>query len=366
MKEKQIKMNLIVNSVTIVLLATILFICTAFAWYVTNKTVSANGIGGASAVGNLHVTTHNIYKAELDENGVLKPPSFDETNPGNQSIGTGGLLSGDIVYYGVTLKSDNDVSKNLKIQIVGIDGGEWLTLAPVEATAEEIATYITATTKPSNTSTYSYYTPKVKSDGSFELGTDGKIQYVLETVNTYSVTNATTGKVEEFYFREAQDIWYKHVIYQDANGKRLNMMDVYKIQLSEVQFTESSNEVIKYRKSVTVADTANKIYPITNLVDTHLYGTVDTTNYSNNTLDMKEFEFVHDGVTSKLDTLDLFTFRNWNPTTHHEITLIFELKFDLSGISGLGIGMNSLSRNELSFDGMVIIGEDITTGGAQS
>ena len=76
MKEKQIKMNLIVNSVTIVLLATILFICTAFAWYVTNKTVSANGIGGASAVGNLHVTTHNIYKAELDENGVLKATGF--------------------------------------------------------------------------------------------------------------------------------------------------------------------------------------------------------------------------------------------------------------------------------------------------
>jgi len=67
MKEKQIKMNLIVNSVTIVLLATILFICTAFAWYVTNKTVSANGIGGASAVGNLHVTNQNIYKGSLDD-----------------------------------------------------------------------------------------------------------------------------------------------------------------------------------------------------------------------------------------------------------------------------------------------------------
>ena len=48
------------------------------------------------------------------------------------------------------------------------------------------------------------------------------------------------------------------------------------------------------------------------------------------------------------------------------VMLIFEIKFDLSSISGKDIGMNSLSRNELSFDGMVIIGEDIVSDGGSA
>ena len=353
MKEKQIKMNLIVNSVTIVLLATILFICTAFAWYVTNKTVSANGIGGASAVGNLHVTTHNIYKAEL-ENGQVKPPTEMGGSESNQGIGTTGLLSGDVVYYGVTLSSDNNVIKDLPVQIVGIDGGQWLTLNAIEITQAEYKTYHTSgmisaedpdggVWAAGSVGTYLYYLPLYK----FENNVNVIKEYVPVTVPTYEDANG------EFYVKEIEGVYNKYYIYEGTNG-RLNMMDVYTIGLSAVHLIEEdengTDNILMYLKALNDGDTntGDNQLPLNNLVTAG--------NLTSN--DLTVFDFVHDKNVNKIDSLDLIKYKNWDPTEHHSISLIFEIKFDTSKLENLGISMNSLSRNELSFDGMVIIGED--------
>ena len=132
------------------------------------------------------------------------------------------------------------------------------------------------------------------------------------------------------------------------------MMDVYTIGLSAVHLIEEdengTDNILMYLKALNDGDTntGDNQLPLNNLVTAG--------NLTSN--DLTVFDFVHDKNVNKIDSLDLIKYKNWDPTEHHSISLIFEIKFDTSKLENLGISMNSLSRNELSFDGMVIIGED--------
>jgi len=380
MKEKQIKMNLIVNSVTIVLLATILFICTAFAWYVTNKTVSANGIGGASAVGNLHVTNQNIYKGSLDDNGNLIPPD----SIGSSGSDVKGILAGDVIYYGVTLQADNTSIKNLNIEIVGIDGGQWFTCPPEDLTTAEKDALIAASTNTNEKYIYSF------------LKASGSSEYESVTTDIYRDNNGI-----EFYISEIDGVLYRNDIYKDQNGKKYNMMDVYTIKLSAVYFIE---QLVKIDSPSTIVYTTD---------DGYLSGyTLDDTTVTEDTdknitvkksklsklydTNINEESDIIDGITvsntdtsnlGSLERLELMKFTNWNPYPYTSeqvqeaynegnkyqnlISIIFQIEFTLpemltTAYSEGELSMNSLSRNNLSFDGMVIIGEDVTSNGGVS
>lgn len=314
MREK--KINLIFHSIASLLLTLIFAISTAFGWYTQNKVVSANGINGVTSIGNL-TSTSALYAPKVDEDGNLLPPEQgDNLNDGNAT----GFLSGDVVYYVVKLHSLNDVVKDLTLKIQSLEGSEWITMPPQE-TLESESDYT------ESTGTYTYMQL---------VNVDGQYKYQEAEANLYMDANG------EFYFTELDGVTYKNYIYEDASSRRYNMLDVYSIRLKTIYITDDKNNSIVYEDSFEEL-----------ITDGHL---------TDNDIKKKWLASSQHGKT--IDVFDLLVFNNWGVDDHHhDITFIFEIKFDipedlLEAIENGLVSMNSMSVRSLSFQGMLVIGED--------
>lgn len=359
MKERQIKINLIVNSITIVLLATILFICTAFAWYVTNKTVSANGIFGASAKGNLAVTNHSVFDAIINEDGTVDLPEL----PSDPKEKVEGVLEGSLVYYGVELKSSNDILKDITIQLAGVDGGEWFTEPPVLTDETDYNNYynsgnwISSYGNASKTNeVYKYTYPEISVD------TNGVTSVVYKDV-TVPLYTETTGK--EFYFSYIDGKYYRNYIYVNAYGNKCNMTDIYTIKIHTIKLYELTDD-----GDINIHNYYNLDTIPTGGVDMDLL--LDTSNVSHSesctykhliASELEKRPLTNSAHDKRVEKIELMKFRNWDPKNDHMIVFIFEIGFELPGymtddVDNKKLSMNSMSRKTLSIDGMVIIGED--------
>lgn len=96
-----------------------------FAWYVTNDKAEGNGIGGTVKSSSIAFVDSCIFKEK--EAGVPFPQK-DERH-------LGGLLEGDVFYYGVQVKSIvEDAMGKFTIQVGSVNGGAFFKTETDEVT----------------------------------------------------------------------------------------------------------------------------------------------------------------------------------------------------------------------------------------
>ena len=320
LKRKKNKVT-IHNYIIILLLTVLLIISLSYGWYTNNKHVNANGIHGEISEGNIGINFEGVYKHEVGAKEPVHP--YPDEMPDMIT----GLLSGEYVYYSISIISKDDVIKDLKIKINNADGGEYFTIAPIETTIDEYDLY-----------------ENVEANDTYLLGVeveeDGKIKYETVSVPTYIDTTTTDPNYlyKEFYFHVEDDIYYKNYFYEDENGKRYNMLDVYTIELHSVYF-----------------------------------GTKENGYHKINSSDGNVIDFSDRGNLNKIiSSVEVATYENWNSqdsviiddneVSTAEITFTFKISFDYSSLAEK-ININCISNKKLIFNNFLVFATESNSGG---
>ncbi len=330
------KINIIYHSVAFILFALIFILSTAYAWYVTNKVVSANGVFGASASGSLTISSHAIYDSVIGDDGsATDKPNNDDPKD------IGGLLSGEKVYYGVSLETkdnDNDV-RDLTFSLMGINGGDFFTCEPTIVPDDELIDGEVDSTKYTKTNTtYGVYM-YVKKD-------DGSLVEELVFLDLFADYNG------EFYITQDSGIFYKNYIFEEqVNDEiyRYNACDVFYVQLDSIYLLDING--VEYKFSI------NGNLKISDLINdtSNSYG-IYLDNYS---IDNKYYFNRSNGLNKNADNLELDTIYNWNPSKYKEITVIYSINFDTSNLPE-DIPGNAVSRKTLTIDVLNVVDNKVS------
>lgn len=111
------KFNIILHSISSIILAVILLISTSYAWYTSNKDVSASGDNIAISSENIDVYKYYVFKEEI----------IDTPYPARDANVPEGIINGESIYLSVSIKdvSNDTEPKDLFVSLRGIDGGEF-------------------------------------------------------------------------------------------------------------------------------------------------------------------------------------------------------------------------------------------------
>lgn len=306
-------LNIVWHYFVILVLTTFLIISLGYAWYATNHEVDANNIMGAIADESLEITDSAIYKHEV---GVEDPDNPYDENVDDDTVT--GMLTGEKIFYSLSLHSKDDEIKDITIRLGNIDGGEFFTKPAVMCTAEEFNSY----------------------QGKTPYGTYKPDQNSNETINTYFDSEG------EFYFSSEEGIYYKNYFYEviDENGKvrRFNMCDVYTIRLYAIYVGE-----------------------------TEIHGDGEQDYHRIYTCDPEENDFVNftrtNGLSKTIDTMDIAYYDNWHPNNEIEVngeifktkilTFTFEIVFDYEYLEDY-INTNCISSKQLILNNIYIIADE--------
>lgn len=126
--ELKIKYHLGIMLILIILLA----ITISYGWYTTNKNVSGSGIIGITSTENLNLKQSAIFK----DNEVQNPFPSDT---GGVEISQ--LLPGEKVFYSIKLSTIEADVVDLKIDVNGIDGGDYFHFISIDENGVEKKNY---------------------------------------------------------------------------------------------------------------------------------------------------------------------------------------------------------------------------------
>lgn len=130
------KVNILLHSITSIILAVILVISTSYAWYTNNKNVSANG--GDVLVSSESLDAYRYY--------VFKEPVVDTPYPKRDPDLPQGLINGESLYLSITIRyaAKDKGNKNLRVILKNIEGGDFF------INGETLETYADETEKKYN------------------------------------------------------------------------------------------------------------------------------------------------------------------------------------------------------------------------
>ena len=306
------KFNIIYHTLMTILLTLFLGFGIAYGWYTVNKNVSATGIFASSASDNLIVADQAIYRDTVGDDNPYPDGEITNTE-------IGGLLTGDEVYYSITLEAKNktdNVSRDISIDIKKVDGGEYFTEPAIVSSKTEYLNYFDSSGNllVDNKSTYTVQTMLVDDKGNVVVE-DGVIQY--EISDNYTFVETIDGVEKEFYFSYIDGVYYKNYIYE-IDGDRFNMCDVYSICLTGIYF--------------------------------------ETENGFENQLSVpsEPLSFSTPGDSKTVSSFHIYTYNNWIPSdSNYSITFTFKISFDYAEFKDV-INLNCISNKTLVFNNIII------------
>ena len=329
------KLNIGIHYIVMLVLTATLLVTLSYGWYVSNKTVTANGITATSASNDIKILKHDIYTYE-DYNADAPYTTKNPNGVANPDVT--GLLFGDKFYYTITIQTKDIKNKTISVQAMDIDGGEFFTVknetvisaneshTEVEAgiyhtsirVAEGVEPNITYKNVPKDYQLYTEandtYIPK---DEQGNLISNGKF-YNVDLYGNY-IEGSANGKEH-----------YRVYIYEKNNAS-YNTCDLYKIKLSDV-FIGSSY---------------TKVSDLTGKVDGPYKDDYSFFDRSNK-------------LSERIDRKTLCVYNNWLPQNESDtITFRFELVFDTTNINtnAPGINQSSFSNKNLIMNNIVVRSE---------
>ena len=337
--------SLISSMSTILILFLTLVISVAYAWYTNNKETNATGIA-STASDSISILNQGIYK------NVIGDDPFPENDKKNE---VSGVLSGDVIYYSVSIelseKEDPNKLRDINISILNIDGGEYF-VSPSIKVFENPNGEETDEVYEFEGNEYALY----DSDGDkyfiISEGDEEYVYYLYESITGEILTRrpqlicphpngSPTGTVFEFdgnkyptyldgsdkeYFLTFDDAGgeYVNYVYEEVvNGDvvRYNMCDVYTIGIYKVFGLNSEGtyeEIVDNSDNLVLSEIARKT-----------------------------------GLDREVNSFNLYDYEAWNPSLYSEIVFTFAIKFDYSEFQGK-INTNCVSDKELIFNNVVI------------
>ena len=326
------KINIGINYIVMLVLTTTLLITLSYGWYISNDSVSANGIMASTSTNDIKILKHEIYKEESFN--VDNPYSNLKAPDGTPNLGLPGLLIGDKFYYTISIQTKDTKKKNIIVDAMDIDGGEFFTIRTdnlIKKDENHIlidSNEIYETTIKVKTSTGKYESKNVK----YKLYKEANDPYLPKELDGTPISNGL------FYNTDLSGNYveglnpgvdhFRNYIYQ-KNGVSLNTCDLYKIKLLDA-FSGSE------------------------------YTKLDLVNVDNAyKKDYNAFER-KDKSQSRIERKTLAVYNKWVPKTNSDIlTLRFELIFDTSSISGLGISQSSLSNKNFIMNNIVVRSQEV-------
>ena len=342
------------NMASILILCVTLVISVGYAWYTNNKNVSASGIA-STASNSISVVSQGIYKTFIGDDPYPEEAKDKEIS---------GLLSGDIIYYSVTIGLGKDKDENslydINIKAYDINGGEFFCESPLRV-FENPDGELTDETYTLDEVSYNVY---IK---------DGE-KYIIKNVDgndyVYYLYTSITGQVltkspkqivsdpngsptgETFVYEGSE-----YLIYVDSNGKEYFV--TYDIDIVDGE-PYVRNTYINY----IYEEKDNENNPIRfNMCDVYtigifkVFGTDSDGNYHtikdySDNVDYNALTREH-GLDKHINFFNLYDFEAWNPGEYKEITFTFAIKFDFDRFKGK-INLNCVSDKELVFTKIII------------
>ena len=110
------KLNIFIHSLSAIVLAVILVISTAYAWYTSNTDVSVSGDATVSS-DNIKIEKYYVFKEEI----------IDTPYPARDANVPEGIINGESIYLSITIKdiSKDKINKDLYIYLNNVIGGEF-------------------------------------------------------------------------------------------------------------------------------------------------------------------------------------------------------------------------------------------------
>ena len=336
----------------IILLATLL-ISVSYGWYTSNKEVSSSGIAStASKV--ISVLNQGIYKK------VIGDDPFPETDKKNE---VEGVLSGDVIYYSVSIGLADDLDKgviyDLNVSVVNINGGEYF-----------VEPAIKIVDNPNGTSTGKKYTFNqqeydVYSDGEddyFILVEQEKeyIYYLYEGANgnmltkrpilIFTVPNGSLTNNKIVFEGQEYDT------YLDSNGKEY-FLTYDTVVIDDQTFTNATYVNYIYEQMIDGDKVRYNMCDVYTLGIFKVFGVDQNDNYvlledHEDDLDLLTLD-KENGLDKEISFFNMFDYAGWDPSEYKEIIFTFAIKFDYTLFEGK-ININCVSDKELILTNVII------------
>ena len=345
--------SLISSMASILILFLTLIISVSYAWYTNNKEVQSTGIA-STASDSISILNQGIYKKVIGED------PFPDNDKSNQ---VDGVLSGDIIYYSVSIAlSDSkkkDINYDINIGVLNINGGEYF-VAPAIKVLEE----------PAGVSTNEFY--EFDGDEYRLFNIDGNKYFIVtEEGNRYiyylyeSASGEILTKKPQLIFPKPTGTLTgtlfefdggKYATYLDENGKEyfltydVTIIDgVEHIKATYVNYIYEeivNGETIRYNMCDVYTIGIFKVFGVDH------QGNTTTLVNNEESLVLNSIDKAS-GLDKEVESYNLYDYEGWDPSMYKEIIFTFAIKFDYSEFEGR-INTNCVSNKELIFKNVVI------------
>ena len=327
LKAKQISAGL--HAVAMTLLTITLIISVGYAWYSSNQRVEVDTVFAVAGSNDIGILRKSVFRdSPYDENGSFLDP-YPLGGPSTDTDEIQGLLSGETIYFSISVESYDYEDKRVSASLLSVQGGEYFTCP------EELITDITITEGMTEAQVVALMSNTDNLNKTYELKTGVTDESGVTTVATTFMNLYEDSKGEFYLSKDDSDRWYRNYIYEDALGDRYTMCDVYFIKLCAFTFSDrtlQNKTIVEYVPS----DYEKELYDL------------DTEGFR---------KFAKEGDDKDIPQMEVGS-HVWDSISSDNsiITFTFALKFDFSALSGL-INTNCVSSKQLVFEQVVMRSE---------